>query len=298
MLIICKSCKKLIDTDKHDFCPKCGSNFNYGENLTAANHTADYEEYERRMAEQQRAAVENRMSSTKQATRKETQRRLKNQANQATGKKNGCIGCFVAVLVVFVMGMSFLSEIDFDFSELLGDEYGAVAETVSSYIEEEIPDNYYVELPDISDYIETDTEYTEPDNYEYIYGALNIPAYTDTYTLTLTEVSVYENEFITADEGNMYVSFNLVLENITGDSRLYLDSINCRADGEDVPPASFGGIYFPGELEPGETYERTLIFEVPEDSKWFDIYYGDDVMILASVYDIAGYEVDEDDWYN
>ena len=47
MLIICKSCKKIIDTDKHDFCPKCGSNFNYGDNLTVTNHTEDYEEYER-----------------------------------------------------------------------------------------------------------------------------------------------------------------------------------------------------------------------------------------------------------
>ena len=25
MFIICKSCKKLVDTNKHDFCPKCGS---------------------------------------------------------------------------------------------------------------------------------------------------------------------------------------------------------------------------------------------------------------------------------
>lgn len=29
MKVVCKSCKKQIYIEKHDFCPKCGANFQY-----------------------------------------------------------------------------------------------------------------------------------------------------------------------------------------------------------------------------------------------------------------------------
>lgn len=31
MKVVCKSCKKQIDTEKHDFCPKCGANLSEAE---------------------------------------------------------------------------------------------------------------------------------------------------------------------------------------------------------------------------------------------------------------------------
>ena len=42
----------------------------------------------------------------------------------------------------------------------------------------------------------------------------------------------------------------------------------------------------PGELEAGEEYSKRVIFEVPEDSIYFDIYVGDEVAIFTSIADI------------
>lgn len=287
MLIICKSCKKLVDTDKHDFCPKCGSNFNYGENLKIENHTEDYEEYERRMAEQQRAAVENRMNNTKQATKKETQRRLKNQANQAQGKKNGCSGC-VAAIVIAVFGFGVLSgiieESDFDIDEFLNEEFGTVQQT-TAYTVPEIPDIYY-DLPEFSDNY-TDSQTTEEDSPSYLVG-VGETAYTEKYALTCTEVSLYENEFLPADEGYRYISFTLSLENTTDSSRMYFGNIRCISI-EECAQAGFSGIFFPGELEAGGVYEKSVIFQVPEEEYFYDIYFDNEVIIYTSVADIEGY---------
>ena len=52
----------------------------------------------------------------------------------------------------------------------------------------------------------------------------------------------------------------------------------------------FTGMFLPGHLEPGQTYESTVTFEVPEGAMYFDIYYGDDVVIYTSVFDMEGYD--------
>ncbi len=287
MLIICKSCKKLIDTDKHDFCPKCGSNFNYGDNLKVTNHTADYEEYERRMAEQQRAAVENRMNDTKQATKKETQRRLKNQANQAQGKKNGCSGCAGAI-VLLIFGLGVLSgifeEADFDIDEFLNEEFGTASQT-SAYT---LPADIYIEIPEYLQNIEED--YIEEEvNYPSHFIIAGETAYTDKYSITCTEVSEYENLLIGAEEGYKYISFKLSLENTTNSERYYYESITCLADGAAAEMTTYAGLFLPGRLDAGECYESSVVFKVPEEAALFDIYYGDDVVIYTSVADIEDY---------
>ena len=288
MLIICKSCKKLVDTNKYDFCPKCGSNFNYGENLTVENHTADYEEYERRMEEQQRAAVEKRMSDTKQATRKETQRRLKNQANQAQGKKNGCSGCAAAiVIIIFGFGVfsGIIEESDVDFDELFGDDYSEPAQTTADIVPEisfDAPD--YIDIETITDdYADNDSEYVS-------YIVTGETAYTEKYSLTCTEVAEYENELLPPSEGNRYISFKLVLENTTDAERFYYNSPTCVTEYGEATPAMFAGMFLPGRLDAGQTYENTVTFEVPEGAMYFDIYYGDDVVIYTTVFDIDGYD--------
>ncbi|MBR4111472.1 MAG: hypothetical protein IKK53_00405 [Ruminiclostridium sp.] len=288
MFIICKSCKKLVDTNKHDFCPKCGSNFNYGDNLTVANHTEDYEEYERRMAEQQRAAVENRMNNTKQATRKETQRRLRNQANQAQDKKNGYSGC-VAAIIVIIFGFGVVSGIveegDIDLESLLWGEYADEHETpvyTTPEISVDVPDYIDIEtLPD--DYADNDAEYTR-------YVIKGETAYTENYSLTCTEIAGYENEVLPPSEGNRYISFTMVLENTTDSERFFYNSPSCVTEYGDATPAMFTGMFLPGRLEPGQTYESTVTFEVPEGAMYFDIYYGDDVVIYTSVFDIEDYD--------
>ncbi len=288
MLIICKSCKKLIDTDKHDFCPKCGSNFNYGENLTVTNHTEDYEEYERRMAEQQRAAVENRMSNTKQATKKETQKRLKKQANQVQGKKNGCSGC-IGVIVLLFFGLGVLGGIieddDFDIDEFLNEEFGT-AEQTTAYtapaISFDVPD--YIDIETVSDdYADNDAEYTH-------YILAGETAETKNYSFTCTEVAEYENEYLPPAEGNKYISFTLSLKNTTKSERFYYNTLNCFTDGEEATMAMMGGLFLPGQLGAGQVYENTVVFEVPKTALFFDLYYGDDVVIYTSLWDIEGYE--------
>ncbi len=286
MLIICKNCKKLIDTDKHDFCPKCGSNFNYGENLTAITHTEDYEEYERNRAEQQRAEVENRMKQKpkKQSnTQRETQRRLQNQADKAQGKKNGCAGC-VGAIVIAIFGFGVLSgiieESDFDIDEFLNEEFGTAEETTAytaPVISFDVPD--YVDI--------------ESTDYDYTYPQTVLPretAYTDKYSFTCTEIAEYENEFFKPDEGYKYLSFTFKLENTTDSTRFYYESPTCTADAEEATMAAFGGLFIPGQLEPGEVYESTVVFQMPEHALFYDIYYGDDVIIYASISDIEGYE--------
>lgn len=284
MLIICKSCKKLIDTDKHDFCPKCGSNFNYGENLTVTNHTEDYEEYERRMAEQQRAAVENRMNNTKQATKKETQKRLKKQADKAQGKKNGCIGCFAVVIFLAAAFGSILSDEDIDLDELFTDEYSTAAQTTAyeaPVISFDAPD--YIDIENVDDYSGYDEDYT----YYILAGET---AETKNYAFTCTEVAEYENEYLPPAEGNKYISFTFSLENTTKSDRFYYNTLNCYTDGEEAAMAIFGGLFLPGQLGAGQAYEGTVVFEVPEEALFFDIHYGDDVVIYTSVADIEGYE--------
>lgn len=284
MLIICKSCKKLIDTDKHDFCPKCGSNFNYGENLTVTNHTEDYEEYERRMAEQQRAAVENRMNNTKQATKKETQKRLKKQADKAQGKKNGCIGCFAVVIFLLASFGSILSDEDIDLDELFSDDYSTAAQT-TAYTAPVIS----FDAPDYVDIESTDDEY---DPAPYIGGGVGDTAYGDTYNFTLTELSVYENEFFPPSEGCVYMSFTLSLENTSDSSRLFYELPVVEANGKECNFAGFSGLFIPGELAPGEVYEKAVIYEVPTDTVFLDIYYGDETAIYILGYDIEGFEPD------
>ena len=78
MLLICKSCKKIIDTNKHDFCPKCGANFNYSEGLSDGTRTEDYAEYQRnreheeemRRIEEQNRQIEERNRQIEENSRK------------------------------------------------------------------------------------------------------------------------------------------------------------------------------------------------------------------------------------
>ncbi len=65
MLKICKSCKALVDTNKHDFCPKCGANFNFDERKHIENSQHN-EKVEEKFAKQRREAVEKQMRNRKE----------------------------------------------------------------------------------------------------------------------------------------------------------------------------------------------------------------------------------------
>ncbi len=68
MLKICKSCKALVDTNKHDFCPKCGANFNFDERtkLDVSLHN-EMQRVDEQFAQQRRNAVESQMKPPKEA---------------------------------------------------------------------------------------------------------------------------------------------------------------------------------------------------------------------------------------
>lgn len=65
MLKLCKSCKALVDTNKHDFCPKCGANFNYDERKNVEKNL-HHEKADEQLAQQRREAVEKQMKEPKE----------------------------------------------------------------------------------------------------------------------------------------------------------------------------------------------------------------------------------------
>lgn len=295
MLIICKSCKKVIDTDKHDFCPKCGANFNYNKNLTAVNHTEDYEEYERSRAEAQRAAVENRADPTKINTRRETQRRLKNASNKADGKKNGCIGCFgvlIAMVVIFSEVLEDSGESFETFLNSFSDELGIVGELADKYIDEETA--AFTTAYEVSPAETLEPPYEDEIVYDengYVIASTGETVYMEDYSITLSEISEYKNDVLEAPEGYAYLSFTLKLTNTSDSTRFFYESISLHAM-EDCALCPFSGLYLPGELEAGAEYERAVIFEVPRNALFLDLYYGEDVVFYGFAPDIEGYEPD------
>ncbi len=191
MLYVCKSCKKIVDTNKHDFCPKCGANFNYSEGLNGGTRTEDYAEYERnreieeqlRQREEQNRQLEehnklleeqNRQAdvqgaqsepqrtqeyyhphhnhgATLRAQQYETKRRLQAQQNKHDGKKNGCMGCLAVAALIFFGGTSLV--------------FGGVEALLEDIFEDSEYSDAFSEIGGyVDDYIEDETEDFFTDN--------------------------------------------------------------------------------------------------------------------------------------
>ena len=173
---------------------------------------------------------------------------------------------------------------DIDLDELFSDDYSTAAQT-TAYTAPVIS----FDAPDYVDIESTDDEY---DPAPYIGGGVGDTAYGDTYNFTLTELSVYQNEFFPPSEGCVYMSFTLSLENTSDSSRLFYELPVVEANGKECNFAGFSGLFIPGELAPGEVYEKAVIYEVPADTVFLDIYYGDETAIYILGYDIEGFEPD------
>lgn len=330
MKIICNSCKAIIDTEKHDFCPRCGANFVYGERLKLDNSANVRDEFDEQQEELRRQQIERKIKSDEKSAHNHSEPRMsdnernaqweehrkyhqKNVAkkanNKATGKKNGCIGCF-AVAIFFIFGMGTVLEDvgeDIDLSDIMEN----IEDAVESFVEEETADYttaYYVEeepvvtttIPEDLVYENGTAYFTDEDGYGYyVYesypetASFGETAYTDTYSLTLNSLTIYESEHLKPPaEGNVYMRFRLELTNTSDSDKSFFNTISLEADGEKCDTASFSALYLPGELAPGESYESGIIFEVPKDAIFLDLYYGDEVIIYAITYDIEGYEPD------
>lgn len=289
MKIICGCCKKIIDTEKHDFCPKCGANFNYSQALNVNTNTQQYEENQERINEERRNAVENKVN-----------KRVRNTPapNNSVGKKNGkggcCAGCFVALVIFFSVGVAVISDLsdEFDFESMFEeihdtytdpeytttDDYKKPDESKPEDIvtEDTKPEEKPEEKPDVR------PEITNPDNF-ILTGET---AYADDYSVTCTEVSFYESMIATPPEGVWYVAFDITIKNTTEKKQFYYPSIKCFVDDTRCNVLYLTGMFMPGELEADEEYSKRVIFEVPEDSIYFDIYVGDEVAIFTSIADI------------
>jgi len=321
MKIICNSCKAIIDTEKHDFCPKCGANFVYGERLKLDNSANVRDEFNEQQEELNRRQIEQKIKSNENAAQNQAEPRMsdsernaqweehrkyhqKNAAkkadNKATGKKNGCIGCF-AVVLFFIFGMGNVLE---DSGEDISDVMENIEDVFAEFIEEETADyttayNWEDEIPAVITalpdelneivYGSTQDEYDTTPNT----ALAGETAYADTYCLTLNNVSIFESQNLKPPaEGYVYMRFRLELINTSDADGLFYQPITLEADGVECNAASFSALYLPGELAPGESYESGVIFEVPKDAIFLDLYYGDELVIYALSYDIEGYEPD------
>jgi len=326
MKIICNSCKAIIDTEKHDFCPKCGANFVYGERLKVDQSAnvrdealAQSEELNRRQVEQQ---IENNerishneahninqapppmrndidLNAQREAHRKYHQKNAANKANnKATGKKNGCVGCF-AVAIFFIFGMGTVFE---DTGEDISDIMENIEDAFEDFVKEETAGttafNWDDEIPAVltamPDRLEEIVNSTTTEEIDYTPNTAltGETVYTDTYSITLNEIALYENQYFVAPEGYVYMSFNLSLQNISDRDIFYYDILTLEADGLECAAATFAGIFLPGELAPDEIYEETVIFQIPADAIFLDLHYGDDVTLYGLTYDVEGFEPD------
>lgn len=103
MLIICKSCKKLVDTEKYDFCPKCGANFNYSDNLNGDAAAENRKEYERNRNIERSYNRNNNYNAPKENIKLKTKYNTGNNVNNQNNNKKGCGGCLIAFIVVIII---------------------------------------------------------------------------------------------------------------------------------------------------------------------------------------------------
>lgn len=292
MKIICGCCKKIVDTEKHDFCPKCGANFNYSQALSVSSNAQEYEKHEEKLNEQRRNVAQNSINNPKK-----TAPVNQNTPNGKKKSKGGCCaGCFVALIIFLSVGFVIISdlaeELDFEsFFEEVHDTYIDTDSTTPDYDYEKPDESKPAEpTPDETTPDETDPE----DDYSNIHPDIIIfkgeTAEMENYSVTCNKVSVYENKFVEAPEGSKYISFDLSICNITETNQLLYPSLRCFADGEACTVLYLTGVFFPGELEPGEEYNKSIVFEVPEDAVSYELYINNSVGIFTTIADVDGYE--------
>lgn len=278
MKIICGSCKAIIDTDKHDFCPKCGSNFNYSEGLKSETRTEDYHEYERNrqesnvrmaQAEAERArniheaehranALAAERAAREQRSMQETRRRHQAHSEKQTGKKNTGCGCFVTAVIAIACIGGFISDVDSE-----GELFDKIADEFTAYVEEET-----------ADFTAPVSAGEEPSAITVLeWGEIG---YGDGYTVRGNVMVVGDNE-VPAPEGYKFIEFSLVTKN-TSDHDIYINTggIKCFADGIDCTDYSEQGDYEPYKLEKGGIVTTTVRYEVPLGAIMYEVIYNDE----------------------
>ena len=275
MFIICKSCKKLIDADKHDFCPKCGANFSYADNLNGGTNSEDYKEYENNRNIERSYPENHNYNAQRENTRLETKRRIRNNANKQDGKKNGCIGCFVAVIFIFIAGSSLItSEFDDLFEEsfrtpVREDEVYEIPQ-MTTYDYEEFYSNYYFdELEGNDDIRKLTVGYGET-------------AWLDDVCVTCDEVAVVDD--VDVPTGYTPLSFRLYIEKFSGEGNVFYVRAGTKlyADGEecmDIYSYHYDGISADTISAPG-IYNAYVTFIVPNDTEIFTLQWYENTEIV------------------
>ncbi|MBQ8614325.1 MAG: DUF4352 domain-containing protein [Ruminiclostridium sp.] len=256
MKIRCSNCKAKIDTEKYDFCPRCGAGFSYKE---AAAEEPEPEEAEKAAARARKKEAQKANREAELMEKRKRQSRDRNDGNTAVIALGG-----LAVIVFFVLNW---------ISAFYGND-----EPVKS--DEERLEDYFggtTYVTFVNPFETTPEETTEPPLPEVMYTAgLGEEAFTGEYGITCTGFRKEEHEALPPDEGMEYVSFGLSLKNYT-DSTLSFDmAVSCYADGEKATAVFFltDEPFRPDTLAKGKVYSGRVCYEVPENTESFELHCG------------------------
>lgn len=102
--------------------------------------------------------------------------------------------------------------------------------------------------------------------------------------VTLTDVREFKGEYMTPADGNVYVAFELEIENKSGES-LAVSSLMCFEAYFDDYAANFslgaqtesGATQLDGEIAPGKKMKGAICYEVPSDWATAEIHFNPDL---------------------
>ena len=114
---------------------------------------------------------------------------------------------------------------------------------------------------------------------ENIVAGLNEFAETKEYKFKVTEYEVVEDIFHLLKSDYEYVTFHLLVENLTNEE-IRREDVNCIVDGiAQTNKYSSGYSDIPVFINKGLTVKGTATFAVPKDAEKYEIKYGDYVII-------------------
>ena len=251
MKVICDFCGSSYDTDNNSTCPSCGGT--HADNIMVKNERQKQgilTNYEKIRLEEQ--ARKQKLENDKREQAVE----LEKQTTQV--QKILKIGCLIP-FVLFVIGIVIVIIMAF-----------------WSSIKENFIDNKNDKNSDIM----TDTEVVAIVETPVTVG-FNETAATSKYSIICDKYEVVDSYPFSANNGYQYVKFHFVFENLTND---YINfskiKMNCLSDGLACESRWKTGVKgIPGSVDRGLKADGNEVFEVPIDTKEFDIKYGDYITI-------------------
>lgn len=244
MKIICEYCGTQFDTQGVKVCPNCGASFANNRVL----ETKILHENKKTQLELEKKAVELEQCKIENARKRSMLQQEQQSARAAKVLKIGCVIPVICVALIFIIGV-----IVSIFSTMTG------GDTPSEYHSTEVITEV-IEIP--------------------VSVGLNEVAETSKYTIVCDKFEVIEKKGFTPAKEYQYMSFHLVVQNKSEDKINTEKLIDCLADGTMCEVRwDSDRKRLPKYLNKGIKADGSVCFEVPIDTKSFDIKYGDYVTI-------------------